>query len=188
MLYFLLLNGPPSVGKSTLARCALRTFKDHNIKVDMESIAGPMKQFVAALLGQPYSTINKARKLKYANDEMVREFLINLSEDYLIKRYGNAFFPRALLDRWRSSDYSNIPHVLVVDDCGFQREVAVLPADRCYIVRLLRPGFTFLNDSREYLPNPHRRLSNDGTLQTAEAKMRNIVEDMIEKFKLKGLS
>lgn len=184
MIYYFILNGPPKAGKSTLAGVALRHFKVRQIQTEREELAKPIKQFMSALLGKPYSSIDKSLKVSYLSCTS-REALISLSEDHMKRRYGHAVFGNALRDRWSKADSSAIPTVLVIDDCGFQEEFDTLPRDRTYLIRLIRPGYNFNSDSRNYVPKQDRTLVNDGELRRAESIIQDMVDDAIERWKLK---
>lgn len=181
MTYFLLFNGPPRSGKSAMAREALRHYTLKRISCAFESFAAPMKQFMSALLGQPYTSIAKDDEHPLL-DETPRTFLINLSEDYIKRSYGHEFFGSGLLYR---ADNIRRNTVLVLDDTGFEGEFSILPRPSVCLVRVMRPGFDFMGDSRDYLPKPNLTIVNDGNLERALSLTRDVVDYTINTWRLK---
>ena len=180
--YYLLFNGPPSCGKSTLLREAIRHLTVRGIKNKRESIVGPMKQFAATLLGAPYSALAKDTPHDLFNGETPREFLIDLSERYLKRNYNTDFFGRAFAER---TNHLSDDCVFVVDDSGFVEELESLNPSNVTLVRVIRPGFDFSYDSRTYLPDPNRTIYNDSDLKKLCACGRDVVDYCVEKWRLK---
>ena len=181
MPFYLLFNGPPKSGKSTLAREAIRIFSRKGIETRHESFAGPMKQFMSVLLGQPYSSISKDEHHPVLG-ETPREFLIRLSERYLKPTYGHTFFGRAVT---RRTQHLPRPHVFIIDDSGFTHEFSQLPRKSTCLVRIIRPGFNFSSDSRSYLPRPNLTIINDADLQKALSLTSDVVDYCISKWRIK---
>lgn len=190
-VFYLVLNGPPSSGKSTLQRHAIRAFT-YKLKAFPESIAAPIKQCMAAFLGVAYSSIKKDEKLnllKLANvdrEHDPREALIELSEHHFKRLYGDDIFGRALLYRTSSNHRVHNNQVFVIDDCGFEEEFSAFPRERTYLVRIIRPGFDFNSDSRGFVSSPNRILINDGDLHKAECLMDDIVQQCLWKWGING--
>lgn len=180
MPFFLLFNGPPKSGKSMLAREAIRHYTHRGIHCSPESFAGPMKLFMSSLLGQPYTSIAKDDEHPLL-DQTPRQFLIDFSEDYIKVRYGHEFFGSALLYRTDGTPHNR---VFILDDSGFEGEFSVLAAARVSVIRVMRPGFDFMGDSRGYLPSPDYTIINDGTIEKALSITRDVVEYTITKWKL----
>lgn len=169
---YILLNGPPSSGKSTLiARGLMYRFKilnetydmptdtdNYHLNVIQESFANPMKQFIASALGMKYADMKKEVMMGVLQGYTVREFLIDLSERYMKVRYGDDIFGRMLMHRVLRSE--PLPDIIVSDDCGFEVEAHVLGMWK-RVVRVTRPGFDFSGDSRGYLPDPAYHFVND---------------------------
>lgn len=179
MAYFILLNGPPRSGKSTIANEIIRELTRKQIMCRRDAIAGPMKQFAANMLGQPYTAIDKENHNELF-DEPVRRFLIRFSEVYLKPDYGHDIFGRAFA--YRNRKY---PGIVVADDCGFDLELTALPRPQTFIIRVLRPGYDFGSDSREYISDYDRRIINDVDLKKAFFQAQEMVEYIIGKWKLK---
>ena len=181
--YYLVLNGPPKVGKSTLAHVAIRAFV-YKAKSYPESVAAPIKQLASALLGQAYSSINKEKKLALLNNSSPRDFLIHIYQDYLRHKYGRDFLGRALVHRCTNRHQFHRNQVFVIDDGGVQEEFDCFPRDQTCLVRIMRPGFSFGSDSRAYLPNPDHTIMNDADLSKIESIMEGIVYDLVFKWNL----
>lgn len=182
MLYFFALNGPPSSGKSTFANVALKEFQTNGIKANPESLAAPIKSFMSALLGQPYSTIAKDERLDDLLRGTPRQFLIDLAEKFIKLYYGRDFFAKALLYRWRDCLEQQ---VLVIDDIGFPEELSVLPETQKFLIRVLRPKCNFSSDSRSYLSPFDGKIINDGDLNKGINQTVEQVNRAIKRWNLK---
>lgn len=157
---YVILNGPPHSGKSIAARYLVSVL---NITTTgpacIESFAAPMKHFIAVALGARYRELSKDTPVDVLAGYSVREFLIDLSENYIKPRYGTAAYGRWLVNR--CVRFNPLPRFVVVDDGGFVDEADAVP--NRLIVRLLRRDTSFINDSRNYLPDPHFVVENNGT-------------------------
>jgi len=178
--YYILLNGPPECGKSTIAREAVRILTRSGYTVKHESIAGPMKQFIANLLGLAYSSVPKD-SYHDVLEETPREFLIRLSEDYLKPNYGTNFFGAALYDR---TSHVSRRTIHIIDDAGFDAEIKPLPRRHVCLVRIMRPGFGYHADSRKYLPKPDWTLINDADLKKALSLTQDMVQYALSKWRM----
>lgn len=178
---YILLNGPASCGKSTIAGEMIRHLTHKNIRCKRDEIAGPVKKFIANLLGLPYSSIKKD-EINSILSETPRRFLINLIEDYLKENYGDDFLSRTFIYR-----NNNFDGVVIADDCGFDTELEIIPRAQSFIIRVLRPGFTFANDSRNYVDDFDRKIINDLDLNKAFHQARDMVEYIVEKYRIKPM-
>lgn len=169
---YIVLNGPSEVGKSTeIASGLCNRLKLLEYKVVGESMANPMKHFIAVALGMKYSDLKKNSPMAVLQGYSPREFLIDLSESYLKKRYQDDFFGRLLEHRILRID--PLPDFVVIDDVGFHEEVHTL-GYTLRIIRVTRPGKTFQGDSRNFLSDPHYTLDNDGTLEDLALKLDHL--------------
>src|SRR6185295_4198039 len=95
------------------------------------------------------------------NGFSVRQFLIKLSENHMKPLYGQDFFARCLVYR-ALAPHAERNKIIIVDDCGFETEAAA--CDNRYVIRLVREGCNFANDSRSYLKHFDHICFNDRTL------------------------
>lgn len=181
-----LLNGPPGCGKDTLASHLVPYFAFQKMK-----FAAPIKRMAAGLLDMRVELVeeHKDHKFKilsketeaedpnfgnvvylYEEEDVLREFLIDLSENYLKPRYGKRFFGRIANRELQRSSYS----LAVFTDSGFVEEASViigaLGKENVLLVRLHREGKDFTNDSRSYLPDIAGRnidVQNNGPISNA---------------------
>jgi hypothetical protein len=173
--YFIILNGPPDSGKTTeiangLAK-RLQQFKEFRTVSD--SFANPMKHFIATALGVKYAELKKEVMMGVLNGYTPREFLIDLSENYMKVRYHDDIFGRLLLHRTIRLD--PIPDLVIIDDGGFASERDAL-GHKARVVRVTRPGRSFSGDSRMYLPDPHYNIDNDGSISDLQPKLDELAD------------
>lgn len=162
---YVLLNGAPQTGKTTIAAPALcAELRKHYSNIHQDSFAAPMKHYIATALSAKYADIRKDAPVAELAGYSVREFLIDLSESYMKPRYGEDIFGR--LFHYRCLRINPLPRFVISDDCGFDVERDALP--RSVTIRINRPGFTFAGDSRGYLSHPDYTIENNGD----EAKLR----------------
>lgn len=147
----LLLNGPASSGKDTVADLLFKHFNCRRAK-----FSKPLKDATRALFLLHDEVALEASKDKYTdaffNQYTYREEQIALSEDYLKKRYGKDIFGRLLLR------YLNQPTncaFTVVSDSGFLEEAVVVRKHygkrNTFVLKLERDGTSYAGDSRGYL-------------------------------------
>jgi len=152
MKQIVLLNGPPSSGKDTLAfELSARRGYTHM------KFATPLAAGVQALfsidrdLWQALYTRRKEDRSLLLEGMSPREAMIWLSEEVMKQHFGDDFFGRSLFHRIM---HENIPRA-VVSDSGFKSEAEVLREyfgpKALRLVRLHRPGCDFRNDSRGYI-------------------------------------
>lgn len=151
----IILNGPPGVGKDTIA--ALLT--NHERTAVSRSFKEPMFNIALAMLGRErYSDFvlayhNREEKEKphsFLNGKTCREFMIWISEDVIKPTFGKQHFGKLMAD-----NIASVPeHIdVVVSDGGFKDELLPLigAGFDVHVIRLHRDGFTFAGDSRDYL-------------------------------------
>jgi hypothetical protein len=158
MVRYVLLNGPPHCGKTTIARELCIAIKEKGKFAIQDSLAAPLKHFIATALGIKYGETNKDRAMPELNGVSIRQFIIALAEEHLRDRYGRDLFARWLV--YRSLRFPDRkPDFVIVDDLGFVEEVEAMPNH--FIVRVVRPGTSFAMDSRSYIRRPNFLFDND---------------------------
>lgn len=160
----ILLNGPAGSGKDTLAAMlkeigtvqAVLYFKE-----PMFNIAITASGINAVDWFERYNNRDtKEQPWDLLNGATCREFMIHISEKFIKPIFGDTFFGKQL-----ALKYKNLPEYVfdvAVSDSGFDSELAALSedvgADKIFIVRLHREGYSFDGDSRSYvtpLPGNH---------------------------------
>lgn len=174
---YVLLNGPPECGKSTIGPQLVSTLSHHFSNVSFDSFAAPMKQYISTALAYKYMEMKKDSPMAILQGYSVREFLIDLSENYMKPRYGEDIFGRLL--HYRMLRLSPLPAFVICDDCGFEVERDALPSPT--VVQILRPGKDYRNDSRNYLTLPDYTLLNDGTLSELHAKVNHLAAWLVHR-------
>lgn len=155
-----LLNGPPGVGKDTLADALVTLgfdkfmFKQGLYKETAEHFQVDVTALIAratdrTLKEQPWD------KLKlYGKTISPRHAIIHVSEDVIKLTQGKSYFG----DLAAKECIKEKTRFAVFSDSGFREETVSLinTFQKVIIVRLHRHGFDFSNDSRNYLRSfPH---------------------------------
>lgn len=202
--HFLFINGPSGSGKSTLAELICASHPE----AFRESFAEPIREMIYAVffpsdvVNRPIdlrsgpiksSSLIKLAKLEsdekcFSSEVTVRAAMINFSENYMKRHFGNGIFGQLLFSRCveQTAFYQNF----IIDDSGFKEEaeyvISKVGADSCHLIRLHRCGCDFASDSRGYISLPGVQtldLHNDGTpsemldllaLELNEAKLSSL--------------
>lgn len=174
---YVLINGPKSTGKTQhITPWLCEALRRHYSNVISDSFAAPMKHFIATALSAKYLELNKETPIAELQGYSVREFLIDLSENYMKVRYGEDIFSRLL--HYRVLRINPLPRFVVSDDCGFETEREALPSPT--VIRVTRPGHDFQQDSRGYLSNPDYELVNDGDLNRLHTRVQHLAAWLIQ--------
>jgi len=157
----LVLNGPPNVGKDTLAEELERemdfqkmSFKTALYEETIRHFGVDRQEFMDRATHRNYKEKHWWALTLPAEDDLLqvlspREALIHVSEQVIKPLHGKAFFGKAVArDILRSES-----EFIVMADGGFPEEIAPLKAvcENVVVVRLHRKGCSFEGDSRDYL-------------------------------------
>ncbi len=156
---YIILNGPKTSGKSTIARELCAFFRNCGRDCSEDSFAAPIKHYISTAIGAKYNDMPKDSPVSILGGRSIREFVIGVS-DYMKEEYGPDIFGRLLVNRVLRRDPK--PHFIVADSSNDQDELDAIP--NAILVRVERPGYEFGQDSRRYLDNPEYTLRNNGTL------------------------
>lgn len=154
----IILNGPPGVGKDTLANHLCERissfnrmeFKEPLIKLALQ-LSGVSRKLWDAHYTQEFKNTPWDRLLERGVPVSPRRYLQFISEDVMKPTFGKDIFGIAALKTIKDH---NLRHV-VFSDGGFDEEIAVLDnhyqRDECIVIRLHRSGFDFSNDTRKHV-------------------------------------
>lgn len=154
----LLLNGPPSCGKDTIANILLQELAIRKEKPHVWKFAEPL---VGAARAAGFDMAEeKKNELQLIGDRWIsrRQFMIELSEEYYKPRFGQGVFGKILRSKIEACDsferHTRSYHL--VSDSGFAGEAAVLlelPHD-ILRVQVTAPDTSFDGDSRSHWSHP----------------------------------
>lgn len=183
-MHIFLLNGPPKCGKDTLAQY----FHNNADNCYRYSFAQHLKDVACHILVTTPEQIEKHKDdvdwYDFKNSEVrtIRQFLINLSENFCKSHLGDEYFGEVLAMKL-AKDYViyGMPIVLI-SDSGFKEEAQILrarlPDAEFTVVHISRPGCTFMGDSRDYINLEGVEtvsIENNGSLTEFIYKMRRIM-------------
>lgn len=187
-----LFNGPPRSGKDTAASMLSSALVEAGIPVYKQSFARPLKQAVHALFGMDYLPVNHFEKEKEIKQELLhgdtpRQAYIAMSEEFAKVRYGKNFFVDIAVESVRKVNLG----VSIFSDCGFQAEVDEMAkafgAENVAVVRMLRQGVSYGNDSRGYVEecgDVRLNLRNMGTIDQLQFEINHFRDLLIQKWGL----
>ena len=146
------LNGPPGVGKDTLAG-----IMDWHYGYMTLSFKAPLFDMAYAILGEPkYKELlalyvdreHKEIKQAMLGMKSPREFMIDISERMIKPLMGDDYFGQRALTAVNAADCN-----VVFSDGGFESEVTPLvdAGHEVHVMQLHRKGYDFSGDSRKYL-------------------------------------
>lgn len=155
MAKVIILNGPAGCGKDTLAI----KLSEIGLAKATTSFKKPMFNIALAALGPDVycdfidgynDRTRKENSEEFLNGMSRRQFMIAVSEQFIKPVLGADYFGKYL-----AANLPNGDDTFIVSDGGFTSEVAPIVAagHKVQIVRLHRPGYTFVGDSRGYLYN-----------------------------------
>jgi len=162
----IILNGPPGVGKDTIASLLVQKIDGMRTHSFKEALYDATTKYFGLIDGNIQALCNNRStkeqphfrlKLGFMGEgtELLlspRQALIFVSEHVIKPMHGNRYFGNIAKQYCRNYDLQNV----VFPDGGFWAEIQELEEvyRRVSIVRLHRDGFDFRNDSRDYIDSP----------------------------------
>jgi hypothetical protein len=151
---FILLNGPPRSGKSTVADLILSEYAENATHYKMTS---PMDEAFKSFFAisdkdwNYYREVNKDMPQERFGGHTTRQALISFSENFAKPLAGPSVFGKiALLHIPKINE-----EIIVTSDTGFAHEIEPLVKEygieNFLLIRLHREGYDYGNDSRSYV-------------------------------------
>lgn len=162
-----LLNGPSGSGKTTLGRGVAELMGAKNATAF--GFADDLKRAVHCVHGlfdTPFDQFENCKNtpMEEFYGKTPRQAYIDFSESYMKLMYGKDIFARMcarkidnLYDKlnWGADSIMEVDHFFIMTDCGFDSEaehlIRYFGKDNIFLIRLARPGRTFVGDSRNYI-------------------------------------
>lgn len=186
----IVFNGPPGCGKDEAAnhlnrlyfKASHKRFKDKLFEitailncVDRQDLE--VTWYTRELKEQPREELN---------GRSPRGALIHTSEDVVKPHFGKDFFGKALAE-------SITTEITFVSDSGFLDEllpvINKVGAENVLVVRVIRPGYTFVGDSRDFLSHvelkklgvEYKDIVNKSTLEDFKQEVQDYVSNWIQR-------
>lgn len=181
----IIFNGPPRSGKDTCADMTTQYFEYLGLHVDRYSLATPVKLTAHAIYGAYGGICDYEQNKDLPTDEFdgqsPRQAYIKVSEDIVKPVLGNDWWVKLLIKRINRE----APDIAVLSDCGFDEEYKTLVSeyscDNVIVVKLVRGGTSFKNDSRKYLDIvANKVIYNNGTLNELHNTLIHWLNGFIE--------
>lgn len=158
------LNGPPRSGKDTVGGEFVKTLRDAR----EFKFASPLKRATHAsfnlMVPENFFEDVKDQQREEFFGRTPRQAYINHSEFYMKPLYGKDIYGKLMARQLRHySGKKGGPKYAVITDCGFIEELLALQdAHNIILIRVLREGHDFKNDSRSYI-HWHRMVEFNNT-------------------------
>lgn len=184
----IVFNSPPGAGKDSAAdylksceeysHATRRQFKDRLFEITCAIYGVPIEDFT----GPMYTRTNKEKPYNRLDGLSPRQALIRVSEDIIKPNFSKMYFGRAMAAQCAKDDLT------LISDSGFIDElvpVAIeVDPENVLVIRIFREGYTYANDSRDYLdPDQLARMGvltadirNNGTEEQLHEQAKKIVD------------
>lgn len=174
------LNGPPRCGKDTITNQLVSMLPDsENVK-----FSAPLKEALPVFFGisdEYVEALEQHKELPFSRllDKTWREVQISLSETWAKPTFGKEVFGQIATNKIKASNNS----LFFISDSGFPEEANAVVREigrlNCLLVRVIREGCDFSNDSRSYWKNeteiPEISIENNSSIDEISRKMYNII-------------
>lgn len=185
-MYIVGFNGPPRVGKDTIASRLVKeldTWGD-GLPTKLSPLSMPMRLRAFAALGIRYSAETyefiKDVKQDVLGGKTLREFMILDSENFMKPTFGNEIWSRL-----HAAPIPRIPGVTIVPDFGFPHEPTYLQdmfgVSNVLTVQVHRGDDDWKNDSRGWVSGLHLFTAmNHGGLDTVDSIVHSLTTFMMD--------
>ncbi len=180
------LNGPPGVGKDTMANDLVKFWFANATKMKM---ADELKDITHRMFGLDVATdfyeSVKGNPMPEFRGMTPRQAYIHVSEQIMKPLFGPDVFGHRLLQRMKRLQRN----MYLIADSGFVEEAMPIISDvgpgNCLLVRLHAPkrGCSFKNDSRSHLRINHIKsvdVTNDDSIQNAVSALHREITSWCE--------
>lgn len=171
MKKIILLNGPPGVGKDTIANILIEKYGGVNLKFTQ-----PLRDSVCAIFGILDSELDFRKNKPIDSSKSnyrIRDAMIDIAETVIKPNVSKDWFGNTLLNKIKVNHSEQ--DLIIISDLGFIRELEVVYASlkdtyEFELWKIYRTGKDFTRDSRTYIEFPikTRNISNMGDLQALQ--------------------
>jgi len=152
-----ILNGPPGIGKDTLADMIVEKgqglWKKLNFKDELYEDTA-WHYGLETYLVKDVATDRDTKEVPSVlfGGKTPREALIHVSETLMKPRHGNDYYGQALASTISQHMHDGIEHFIIADG-GFEEEINPIVDDfnNVHIIHMLEDGYDFEGDSRNYI-------------------------------------
>lgn len=198
MYKIIALNGPPRSGKDTSCVILEQLLFQINpmLRVKIQPFSKPLKEAVHTALqifdergyiaAYDYFEAVKDQQMPEFLNMTPREAYIWFSEEVMKPRFGQDIYGRLWNRNFAAEHNSNT--IWLIPDNGFRSEIesiaSIAGAENLLRLRIVRRGFSFVNDSRSYYPNPENIKVADIVNNGDVVDLRKILMEMLNAYNI----